>query len=144
MGGKQQQRTFFLVFPFFFSSFVFDTILDERLKMSAENEPTQSVKVVLLGDVCTGAKTSLALRFIKNSFDEGVPATIGAAFFAKTLEVDGIIAKLEIWGLHQNAQGKKNPCNAVNADVHRHGRTGTISRTGADVLPRCSGCNCGL
>lgn len=45
-----------------------------------------SVKVVLLGDTGVG-KSSLALRFAKNTFRHYCEATIGASFMSKTVDV---------------------------------------------------------
>ena len=72
--------------------------------MSAKKEPIPSAKIVLLGEAATGAKTSLAIRFVNDVFDEKVEPTIGAAFRCKVTEVDGIKMKLQIWGLCSNRQ----------------------------------------
>ncbi|CDJ44730.1 Ras family domain-containing protein, putative [Eimeria tenella] len=56
----------------------------------------ESYKTVLLGEASVG-KSSLVLRFVKDSFSEAMETTIGAAFFAKTIEVDGNLVKFEIW-----------------------------------------------
>ena len=55
-------------------------------------------KVVLLGRMY-GGKTSLVERFIHQRFNENIPYqnTIGAAFGAKTLTVDGAPVTLGIW-----------------------------------------------
>ncbi|GKT22855.1 Small GTPase like protein [Aduncisulcus paluster] len=53
-------------------------------------------KVVLLGDSGVG-KTSLVLRFVKNEYKAEVLSTIGAAFFAKTVQTSQGTVKFEIW-----------------------------------------------
>ena len=66
-------------------------------------------KLVLLGESSVG-KSSLVLRFVKNSFSEHQESTIGgrhfvyllchslvAAFLTQTLQVDGDTMKFEIW-----------------------------------------------
>ena len=72
--------------------------------MSAKKESIPTAKIVLLGESATGAKTSLVIRFVKDTFDERGTATIGASFLAKVVEVDGFQVKLEIWGLCSNTQ----------------------------------------
>ena len=56
------------------------------------------VKVVLLGKMY-GGKTSLVERFINQRFNENIPYqnTVGAAFGAKTISIDGSSITLEIW-----------------------------------------------
>ncbi|CDJ59366.1 Ras family domain-containing protein, putative [Eimeria maxima] len=55
-----------------------------------------SYKTVLLGDASVG-KSSLVLRFVKNTFSNTMETTIGAAFFAKTVDIDGEGVKFEVW-----------------------------------------------
>ncbi|PHJ19873.1 ras-related protein rab-5c [Cystoisospora suis] len=55
-----------------------------------------SYKTVLLGDASVG-KSSLVIRFVKNTFSDTMETTIGAAFFTQTLQVDGRVVKFEIW-----------------------------------------------
>ncbi|KAL8432563.1 hypothetical protein ACSSS7_004520 [Eimeria intestinalis] len=57
---------------------------------------SRSYKTVLLGDASVG-KSSLVIRFVKNTFSDAMETTIGAAFFAHSLEVDGSVVKFEIW-----------------------------------------------
>ena len=73
--------------------------------MSAGKETVPTAKIVLLGEAATGAKTALALRFVKDTFDDREPSTVGAAFLQKVVEVDGLQVKLKIWGLCSNTQG---------------------------------------
>jgi len=53
----------------------------------AAAEPDVSIKVVLLGDSEVG-KSSIALRFVSNTFRPYTESTIGASFLAKTIELD--------------------------------------------------------
>lgn len=62
----------------------------------AASARSQSYKTVLLGDASVG-KSSLVIRFVKNTFSDAMETTIGAAFFAQTIEVDGSVVKFEIW-----------------------------------------------
>ena len=52
--------------------------------------------MVLLGEQAVG-KTSLTLRFTNDTFIPDQPATIGAAFMSKTMQLDDETIKLEIW-----------------------------------------------
>ena len=89
--------------------------------MSAEKEPIPGAKIVLVGASATGAKTSLAIRFVKGVFDCEVSATIGAQYLRKVVEVDGIRMKLEIWGLHLNTMNKENTpfCDCIRAQTRQ-------------------------
>ena len=53
-------------------------------------------KLVLLGESAVG-KSSLVLRFVKNTFSEHQESTIGAAFLTQTLQAGGDTLKFEIW-----------------------------------------------
>jgi len=53
-------------------------------------------KLVLLGESAVG-KSSLVLRFVKGQFHEHQEPTIGAAFLAQTINLDGTVVKFEIW-----------------------------------------------
>ncbi len=55
-------------------------------------------KIVLLGDESVG-KTSLVLRYVKNSFSEQYIKTIGADFLIKDLTMYNTIFRLIIWDL---------------------------------------------
>lgn len=55
-----------------------------------------SYKTVLLGDASVG-KSSLVIRLVKNTFSDAMETTIGAAFFAQSMDVDGSVVKFEIW-----------------------------------------------
>jgi GTPase SAR1 family protein len=69
--------------------------------MSSESETgwnvsSQSAKIVLLGDSGVG-KTSLVVRYARGIFSRASNPTIGASFIGKTLVVDGVKTKLQIW-----------------------------------------------
>ncbi|KAL7310379.1 hypothetical protein PS15m_009890 [Mucor circinelloides] len=57
---------------------------------------TLEAKVVILGSSAVG-KTSVALRYIKNTFSPNGTSTIGASFLTKKLIVDETVVKLQIW-----------------------------------------------
>ncbi len=62
-------------------------------------------KVVLTGDTAVG-KTSLLLRFIKDSFDSNYVTTVGLDFISKDIEVDDNLCKLNIWDIGQQDRFK--------------------------------------
>lgn len=64
--------------------------------MATKGNKLYQYKLVLLGDSAVG-KSSLVLRFVRNSFSEHQESTIGAAFLTQTLQVAGDGVKLEIW-----------------------------------------------
>lgn len=53
-------------------------------------------KIVLLGESATG-KSSIATRFVNNTFADYSESTIGAAFLTKTITIDDTKIKFEIW-----------------------------------------------
>ncbi|KAL7275805.1 Ras-like GTP-binding protein ryl2 [Rhizina undulata] len=53
-------------------------------------------KLVVLGTQGVG-KTSLVVRYVKNTFDPTSPSTIGASFLAKKVVVDDCLVRLQIW-----------------------------------------------
>jgi small GTP-binding protein len=55
-----------------------------------------ALKLVLLGDHSVG-KTSLVSRWSKNTYRPDQPATIGAAFSQRELQLHGELYKLQIW-----------------------------------------------
>jgi small GTP-binding protein len=55
-------------------------------------------KVALLGDGNVG-KTALRRRFMENIFDNNYMMTIGADFAIKTIELNGLQIKFQIWDL---------------------------------------------
>ena len=63
---------------------------------AARTRRIREVKIVLLGDSGVG-KSSLAQRFVSNSFKAFSESTIGASFLSKMMVVDGKPVKLQIW-----------------------------------------------
>ncbi|XP_013389046.1 ras-related protein Rab-22A [Lingula anatina] len=56
----------------------------------------KEVKVCLLGESGVG-KSSIVLRFVSDTFKQGLEMTIGASFMTKTLVVDQQTVKFQIW-----------------------------------------------
>ena len=54
-------------------------------------------KLLLLGEIATGAKTSLLHRYIDNSFQSSTIATIGIDSRIKIVQTDFGVIKLQIW-----------------------------------------------
>jgi len=55
------------------------------------------IKMVLLGKSGSG-KSSLALRFAKEKYQENMPNTVGAAFFSHVLQLDPETSlKIDLW-----------------------------------------------
>lgn len=112
--------------------------------MSADNQIALVVKIVLLGDGGTGAKTSVAIRFVQDRFDEPGSPTIGGTFHRKRVEVLGVSVKLEMWGLHLNTREDEKRTHFTENTTHRHTSRRTVPHTDAGVLSNCSGWNRGL
>lgn len=120
--------------------------------MSAKNEDdVPSIKIVVLGEVSTGAKTSLLRRFVADEFTEFQNATIAVSFMTKQFEVDGTTVKLEMWGLHKmshreerDVEGRSVVQTIMCTHGNRHSRAGAVPLAGADVLPGCSCSDSGL
>jgi len=55
-----------------------------------------TLKILIIGESNVG-KSSLLIRFVDDTFDPEIPATIGVDFRVKSLTVDGNKAKLAIW-----------------------------------------------
>lgn len=55
-----------------------------------------TLKIVIIGESDVG-KSSLLLRFVDDTFDPEITATIGVDYKIKTLEIDGNIMKLALW-----------------------------------------------
>eukprot|EP00766_Chilomastix_caulleryi_P002051 gnl/Chilomastix_caulleri/303.p1 GENE.gnl/Chilomastix_caulleri/303~~gnl/Chilomastix_caulleri/303.p1 ORF type:complete len:165 (+),score=28.66 gnl/Chilomastix_caulleri/303:95-589(+) len=53
-------------------------------------------KLVLLGDTGVG-KSSLVLRFVRNTFIDYAEPTIGAAFLTQTVQLEDQLVKFEVW-----------------------------------------------
>lgn len=58
--------------------------------------PTYYFKLVLLGDAAVG-KSCLVVRFARNEFFGQQEPTIGAAFMAQVIPIEGANVRLEIW-----------------------------------------------
>ena len=54
-------------------------------------------KVVFLGESGVGAKTSLIIRIVYNSFDSNVSATNGASYVSKTIQTELGEISLQLW-----------------------------------------------
>ncbi|KAJ3383065.1 GTP-binding protein [Lobulomyces angularis] len=57
----------------------------------------QQIKLLIIGESGAG-KSSILLRFIDDSFSHSFITTIGIDFKIKTVEIDGKLIKLQIWG----------------------------------------------
>ncbi len=55
-------------------------------------------KILMLGSAATG-KSSLAERYITGVFNPDIKLTVGVDFYVKTVEVNGLLIKLQIWDL---------------------------------------------
>ena len=53
-------------------------------------------KITLFGTRGVG-KTSLLLRYIKDSFRDGLKKTIGSTFLIKDVDIDGKAVRLLLW-----------------------------------------------
>ena len=63
------------------------------------------LKIVMVGPSNTGAKTSVTNRFVHDCFNKPFPVTITYQFFSKTVAVDGMQLRLDIfgWCLHSSS-----------------------------------------
>lgn len=61
-----------------------------------DDKAIKEFKIIVLGDASVG-KSSIINRYIMNCFDTHMANTIGTAFYAKTIFIDGQIVKLMIW-----------------------------------------------
>lgn len=61
-----------------------------------EEEDYIELKIVLMGNSGVG-KTSMINRFLKKTFNENAPSTVGAMFLTKTINVNDKNYKLQIW-----------------------------------------------
>ena len=66
------------------------------IEMRKAQGSIRSEKIVLIGAASSG-KTSLQYRFMHNKFSVPSEPTIGAAFVSKTINVNGVDLKLDIW-----------------------------------------------
>ena len=74
----------------------FDEEKFEKVKRKEDDEYDCELKIFLVGDTCTGAKTSLMIRYVDDEFYEELPTTIGTDFKIKTIESCGKRVKLQI------------------------------------------------
>lgn len=58
--------------------------------------PIIDAKIVLLGDSGVG-KSSIAQRYVQNTFNDNYDVTIGGAYMQQQLNVKGTMMKLHIW-----------------------------------------------
>lgn len=61
-----------------------------------EHQEATKIKLVMLGDSGVG-KTSIARRWVYDSFNEAEGPTIGAAYLQKTVEIDNKLYKVQLW-----------------------------------------------
>ncbi|MFH4983326.1 hypothetical protein AB6A40_010035 [Gnathostoma spinigerum] len=61
-----------------------------------ENSAITTLKILIIGESGVG-KSSLMLRFVDNTFDPEIAATIGVDFRVTSMSVDGNRVKLAIW-----------------------------------------------
>ena len=86
--------------------------------MSAYEEGALTVKVLLVGDSATGAKTCLLDRFTKGTFTLFTYPTLGAVFDTQTLEVDGIQVKLGGLGFASGVSYLRKHTTFVTTHAH--------------------------
>ncbi|KHN78665.1 Ras-related protein Rab-18 [Toxocara canis] len=61
-----------------------------------ENAPITTLKILIIGESGVG-KSSLMLRFVDDTFDPEIAATIGVDFRVTSMTIDGNRVKLAIW-----------------------------------------------
>lgn len=61
-----------------------------------KDEITAMVNIIIIGDASVG-KSNLLLRYVENSFNECLKPTIGADFFSKAKEIDGLKVNAKFW-----------------------------------------------
>ena len=71
-------------------------LFSERFDTSLMTESSMDAKIVFLGATSVG-KTSIISRAVSDDFDSEMPATIGACYTAKVVEVEGTSVNLQIW-----------------------------------------------
>ena len=69
----------------------------------SEEKKIFKFKICLFGSPGVG-KTSLILRYIKESFSEDLKKTIGTNFLIKEVEIDNLICRLLIWDIGGQSQ----------------------------------------
>lgn len=61
-----------------------------------KDEVTAMVNIIIIGDANVG-KSNLLLRYIEDSFNDSLKPTIGADFYSKTKEIDGLTVNAKFW-----------------------------------------------
>ncbi|CAD5205841.1 unnamed protein product [Bursaphelenchus okinawaensis] len=64
--------------------------------MTTQTETLTTLKILIVGESGVG-KSSLMLRFVDDTFDPELSATIGVDFRVTTMNIDGNSVKLAIW-----------------------------------------------
>lgn len=126
---------FLVPFAFFPLCLVVSKTTEEDKRMSARNSGEPKIKIVLISRSDTGAKTSLATRFVDDRFEERTVSTLRIDLLQKTVTVGGTEVTLMLWGLaHQHKQDTMTRLfTAQNAwkQTHREGRS-------SDAPSRCT------
>ena len=85
----------------------------------------RSEKVVLIGSQGTG-KTSLVMRFCKETFSPNLGSTVGAAFNSKVMTVGGQKIELDIWDTAGSEKYRRQHSDNIGylasaGGIRRHG-----------------------
>ncbi|XP_049852132.1 ras-related protein Rab-5A-like [Schistocerca gregaria] len=64
--------------------------------LDRSSQSKYNFKIVFLGKSGVG-KTSITIRFCRDTFFDGTEATIGASFLTKTMNIDNRTIKFELW-----------------------------------------------
>ena len=78
----------------------------EGIKIIEQSNDVYKYKITLFGTAAVG-KTSLLLRYVKNSFSEDLKKTIGSNFLIKDVNVDDKKVRLLLWDIGGQAQFQK-------------------------------------
>jgi len=54
------------------------------------------VKLIIIGD-CAVGKTNILMRYCENAFKNNYSATIGVDFKVKSMQIDDVKIKMQIW-----------------------------------------------
>jgi GTPase SAR1 family protein len=68
----------------------------EMTKRRDEEKYDYLVKLVIIGDTAVG-KTNILLRYVNEEYKMSHVTTIGVDFKIKTINIDGIKIKMQIW-----------------------------------------------
>lgn len=74
-----------------------------RHEMSLRTAEQRPFKILLVGD-CHVGKSSLLLRFVRNSFNPNMRATIGVDFLVKNINIDGTDYVFQLWDTGEASQ----------------------------------------